>query len=73
MMIPYQFTDDNKNLSDLRNCEIMDVNAEYVSVQEDKDMDGNITSCTMIIPYNDICIREIRLSGNVSSEILLMT
>ena len=68
MMIPYQFTDDNKNLSDLRNCEIMDVNAEYVSVQEDKDMDGNITSCTMIIPYNDICIREIRLSGNVSSD-----
>lgn len=68
MMIPYQFTDDNKNLSDLRNREIMDVNAEYVSVQEDKDMDGNITSCTMIIPYNDICIREIRLSGNVSSD-----
>ncbi len=73
MMIPYQFTDDNKDLSDLRNREIIDVNAEYVSVQEDKDMDGNITLCTMIIPYNDICIREIRLSGNVSSEILLMT
>lgn len=68
MMIPYQFAGDNENLSDIRNHEIMDVNAEYVSVQANKDMDGNLTSCTVTIPYNDICIREIRLSGNVSSD-----
>ena len=67
-MIPYQFDDDNKNLAGLRNREIMDLNAEYVAVKEDKDMDGNLTACTVIIPYNDTCIREIRLNGNVRDE-----
>ena len=67
-MIPYQFDDGNKNLAGLRNREIMDLNAEYVAVKEDKDMDGNLTACTVIIPYNDTCIREIRLNGNVRDE-----
>lgn len=67
-MIPYQFDDGNKNLEGFRNSEIMDINAEYVTVKEDKDMDGNLTACTVIIPYNDICIREIRLNGNASNE-----
>ena len=31
-------------------------------------MDGKLTGCTVIIPYNDICIREIKLNGNVSDE-----
>ncbi|MBQ5319837.1 MAG: DUF4428 domain-containing protein [Oscillospiraceae bacterium] len=67
-MIPYQFDDGNKNLEGFRNSEIMDINAEYVTVKEDKDMDGNLTACTVIIPYNDICIREIRLNGNAGNE-----
>lgn len=67
-MIPYQFDDGNKNLSGFRNNEIMDLNAEYVTVREEKDMDGKLTACTVIIPYNDICIREIRLNGNVSDD-----
>ena len=67
-MIPYQFADDNKHLADFRNREIMDINAEYVTVREEKDMDGNLTSCTVIIPYNDIYIREIRLNGNASDD-----
>ena len=67
-MIPYRFDDGNKNLAGLRNGEIMDINAEYVTVKEDKDMDGNLTACTVVIPYNDICIREIRLNGNVSDN-----
>lgn len=67
-MIPYQFDDGNKNLADFRNREITDINAEYVTVKEEKDMDGKLSACTVIIPYNDICIREIRLNGNVSDE-----
>lgn len=67
-MIPYQFDSGNKNLEGFRNSEIMDSDAEYVTVKEEKDMDGKLTGCTVIIPYNDICIREIRLNGNVSDE-----
>ncbi len=68
MMIPYQFDDGNPQLSDMRKHEIMDESAEYVTVKEETDMDGKLTGCTVIIPYNDICIREIRLNGNVSDE-----
>lgn len=67
-MIPYQFADDNKNLADFRNNEIMDIHAEYVTVQEEKNMDEKLTGCTVIIPYNDVCIHEIRLSGNVNDD-----
>lgn len=67
-MIPYQFSSDNNNLSDFRKNEIMNRNAEYVTVREDKDMEGKLTACTIIIPYNDECIREIRLNGNVNDE-----
>ena len=67
-MIPYQFDSGNKNLEGFRNSEIMDLNAEYVTVKEETDMDGKLTGCTVIIPYNDICIREIRLNGNVSDD-----
>ena len=67
-MIPYQFSSDNSNLSDFRKNEIMNRNAEYVTVSEDKDMEGKLTACTIIIPYNDECIREIRLNGNVNDE-----
>lgn len=67
-MIPYEFDSGNPQLSDMRKHEIMDEDAEYVTVKEETDMDGNLTGCTVIIPYNDICIREIRLNGNVSDE-----
>ncbi len=67
-MIPYRFSDDNPNLADFRNSEVMDSNAEYVTVQEEKDMDGKLTACTILIPYNNICIREIRLNGNVRED-----
>lgn len=46
----------------------MNRNAEYVTVREEKDMEGKLTACTIIIPYNDECIREIRLNGNVTDE-----
>lgn len=67
-MIPYQFDGGNNELTDIRKNEITDENAEYVTVRENRDMDGNLTACTVVIPYNNICIREIKLDGNVSDE-----
>lgn len=67
-MIPYQFDDGNPQLSDMRKHEIMDESAEYVTVKEEKDSEGKITACTVIIPYNDICIREIKLRASISDE-----
>ena len=65
-MIHYQDDGGNSNLTDIRKHEIMD--AEYVKVMEVKNMDGNITACAVVIPYNNICIREIRLDEYVSDE-----
>lgn len=68
MMIPYQFDNGNPQLSDMRKHEIMDESAEYVTVKEETDMDGKLTGCTVIIPYNDTCIREIKLRASISDE-----
>lgn len=67
-MIPYQFDDGNPQLSDMRKHEIMDESAEYVTVKEEKDSEGKIAACTVMIPYNDICIREIKLRASISDE-----
>jgi len=67
-MIPYQFDSGNKNLEGFRNNEIMDVDAEYVTVNEENDSEGKITACTVIIPYNDTCIREIKLRASISDD-----
>ena len=65
-IIPYQFDDGNQFFADARRMEIMDLNASYVSVKESKDPDGKITGCELVIPYQDECIREIRISGSVN-------
>ena len=67
-MIPYEFASENSNLADIRKREIMDLDANYVKVEEFKDSEGKLASCTLIIPYNDICIREVKLKGDVRNE-----
>ena len=67
-MIPYEFASENSNLMDIRNREITDLNADYVRVEESKDSEGKLTSCTLIIPYNYICIREVKLKGDTRNE-----
>ncbi len=68
MMIPYKFSPENNNLADIRRNEVMDESAEYVTVKEETDIDGKLTGCTVLIPYNDICIREIKLRASISDE-----
>ena len=67
-MIPYKFEAENAVLADSRRHEVMDLNADYVRVEESKDSEGKLTSCTLIIPYNDICIREVKLKGELRNE-----
>ena len=33
-----------------------------------EDTEGNVTSCTVVIPYNNDCIREIKLQGDVRNK-----
>ena len=44
------------------------MNANYVTVEESKDAENKVTSCTVVIPYNNDCIREIKLQGDVRNE-----
>lgn len=67
-MIPYEFDSGNENLSGFRENEVKDLTASYVTVKEEKDSEGKISACTVIIPYNDICIREIKLRASISDD-----
>jgi|GEM_PF-970313 len=68
-MIPYEFAPEGDTFFDNRRGDIMNVNAEYVTVEETKDMDDKVTGYSVVIPYNDECIREIRLKGDVSDKV----
>ncbi|MBO2528143.1 MAG: hypothetical protein CW335_08270 [Clostridiales bacterium] len=67
-ILPYRFDDGNTFFADARRMEIMDANAKYATVSESKDPDGKITSCELIIPYQDECIQQIRISSSVRNE-----
>jgi len=64
-MIPYRFEAENEVLADSRRNEVTNMNVNYVTVEESKDAEGKVTSCTVVIPYNNDCIREIKLKGDV--------
>ena len=67
-VIPYRFDDGDAFFADSRRTEIMDADAGYVTVNVSKDPDGKVTSCEVVIPYQDNCIREIKISSSVDSE-----
>ena len=69
-ILPYQFESDMDStfFADSRRAEIMDKDAEFVKVNVSKDAEGKITSCEVVIPYQDNCIHEIKISENVDSE-----
>jgi len=67
-MIPYQFASENEVLADIRRNEVTNMNVNYVTVEESKDAEDKVTSCIVVIPYNDDCIREIRLKGDVRDK-----
>ncbi len=67
-ILPYEYDSGDAFFADSRRSEIMDADAEYVTVKESKDSEGKVTSCELVIPYQDECIREIRISGSVDSD-----
>jgi len=67
-LIPYRFEAENQVLADSRRNEVTNMNANYVTVEESKDAENKVTSCTVVIPYNNDCIREIKLQGDVRNE-----
>lgn len=67
-LIPYKFAPDNEILADIRRDEVINTNVNYVTVEESKDTEGNITSSTVVIPYNSDCIREIKLKGDIRNK-----
>ena len=67
-MMPYEFGSDGDMFDGMRRNKAMDPNAEYVQVEEDKGDDGKISRCTLIFPYDDPCIREIRIESDVDED-----
>lgn len=66
-MLPYEFKPEGSEFFTRRN-EVMDQNANYVKVEESKGDDGKVNHCRLTIPYDDICIREIRIESDVSRQ-----
>ena len=66
-MLPYEFKGEGDEFFTRRN-EVMDQNAQYVKVEESKGEDGKVNHCLLTIPYDDICIREIRIESGVSRQ-----
>ena len=66
-MMPYEFQPEGAAFEGIRHSKVMNANAEYVQVEESRS-DGTVTACTLIIPYDDSCIREIRIQSDVDNE-----
>ena len=63
-MMPYQFRAEGEPELLNRRAEMLNQGAEYVQVEETKDSDGKLTRCTLTIPYDDGCIRQIKIESD---------
>lgn len=63
-MMPYQFRAEGESELFTRRAEMLNQSAEYVQVEETKDSDGKLTRCTLTIPYDDGCIRQIKIESD---------
>lgn len=64
-MIPYEFKGEGDDFfSEMRRSKFMDSGANYVEVDVTKGDDGKIIHCMITIPYDDACIREIKIESD---------
>ena len=63
-MLPYEFKSEGDFFSDMRRSEVMDAGADYVEVDVTKGDDGKVIHCMLTIPYDDACIREIKIESD---------
>jgi len=67
-MIPYEFRASDDAFTDMRRAKALKEDENYVTVKEEKGEDGKVKRCTLTIPYDDPCIREIRFDSEVFRE-----
>lgn len=63
-MMPYQFRAEGESELFTRRAEMLNQSAEYVQVDETKDSDGKLIRCSITIPYDDGCIRQIKIESD---------
>lgn len=72
-MIPYRHISANENVLHTRYREIEDLDAEYVEVRESKNSRDEVDEACLVIPYNDPCIREIKIEARLRDPEMLET
>ena len=64
-MIPYEFKGEGDAFfSEMRRSKVTNANADYVEVDVTKGDDGKVVGCMITIPYDDACIREIKIESS---------
>ena len=65
-MMPYEFQPEGDMFDGMRRGRAMDAGANYAEVDVTKDDDGKVIHCMLTIPYDDICIREIKIESDTN-------
>ena len=65
-MMPYEFQPEGDMFDGMRRGRAMDAGANYAEVDVTKDDDGKVIHCILTIPYDDICIREIKIESDTN-------
>ena len=63
-MMPYEFQSGGDMFDGMRRSKVMDAGANYVEVDVSKDDNGKVIHCMLTIPYDDACIREIKIESD---------
>ena len=63
-MMPYEFQPEGDMFDGMRRGKAIDAGANYVEVDVTKDDDGKVIHCMLTIPYDDACIREIKIESD---------
>lgn len=63
-MLPYEFKSENEMLDGMHRSKVMDAGANYAEVEVSEGDDGKVIHCMLTIPYDDACIREIKIESD---------
>ncbi|MBQ3076551.1 MAG: hypothetical protein IJC43_01710 [Clostridia bacterium] len=67
-MIPYELRPEGDVFDGARRGEVMNAAAEYARVEEERDGEGKVKRCTLLFPYDDAAIREVRIQSDVDEK-----
>lgn len=66
LMMPYEFQPEGEMFDGMRRSKAMDAGTNYVEVDVTKDDAGKVIHCMLTIPYDDSCIREIKIESDTN-------